>query len=446
MLPSNLNDNATFLNHRPLWPASWVERVGIIGLYLFALSSMASVSAANIGLGLMLLSFIVSSKAWRSMSHEPIFWLCLTLIVYISLRAIWAAQEFPSISNLPMNRAKSWILLFLFFIVGWWLAGDSRHTAIVLVLALAGFTLGILSSPDASLLLSLIPKNVRSGMHYDKAILFGFHCAVMILGLLVFAPRWLRRNRQRAPWVPVFLAIATLVMALFFLQGMIISQSRGVWLAALVVIPVTAFLFHRKSAWQHANGKRRWLLWLLIPAVVTLVAATNWNLIWKRLSPEGQTLTIVLQQGLDKAPLSSSSYRLSMWRFGIEKWSERPIFGWGPGSTQLLVEQEPEKVYPHPSGEPWDHLHSVYVELLLQLGLTGAALVAAIIVLLTKGVVDAYRSNRLPRDLFYFFTACLALTAIYSLTDFRHLQWNWRFFWLLFAGIGFASQMNPASR
>ncbi|MCB1830419.1 MAG: hypothetical protein KDI35_10000, partial [Gammaproteobacteria bacterium] len=101
-----------------------------------------------------------------------------------------------------MNRAKSWILLFLFFIVGWWLAGDSRHTAIVLVLALAGFTLGILSSPDASLLLSLIPKNVRSGMHYDKAILFGFHCAVMILGLLVFAPRWLRRNRQRAPWVP----------------------------------------------------------------------------------------------------------------------------------------------------------------------------------------------------------------------------------------------------
>lgn len=447
MLSADSLENNPPLKHPSRKFGTAIEGVGVVGLYLFAVSAMASVSIANIGLGLMLIGFILSPNAWKAVRKEPIFWLCIILIVYVILRAVWAGHEFPSTSDLQLKRAKSWILLFLFFVVSWWLSLAPKHTPVVLILTLTGFSVGILASSDAPLMMSLVLESTRSGMHYGRPIIFGFHCAVILLGVLLFAPRWLHCDSRHSRWTCFTLYVLTLFLVLFFLRGMIISQSRGVWLAAVIVIPTASILFYRKNVFQGSIKNRRWIMWLFVAAILTLAAAPNLSLIYERISLQSRSLNIIVEQGLENAPRDGVGHRLHMWRFGIEKWSEHPFIGWGPGSTQFLVGKETTAALFNPKdGKPWDHLHSLYVELLLQLGLIGAVLVVAIVALLVKSTLDANKERRLPNDLLFFFISCIALIAIYSLTDFRHLQWNWRFFWLLLAGIGFSSRINPASR
>ncbi|MEW8046739.1 MAG: hypothetical protein AB2805_09625, partial [Candidatus Thiodiazotropha sp.] len=44
------------------------------------------------------------------------------------------------------------------------------------------------------------------------------------------------------------------------------------------------------------------------------------------------------------------------------------------------------------------------------------------------------RRKRVSIYFLAFLMSNFMLIAIYSLTDFRHLHWNWRFYWLIIAG------------
>lgn len=144
---------------------------------------------------------------------------------------------------------------------------------------------------------------------------------------------------------------------------------------------------------------------------------------------------MVLSEGLDQAPLDSSTYRLHLWRFGITKWLERPLVGWGLGMTDPLVQAENAEELKNFGRESFDHLHNAYLELLLQLGVIGYVLVLWQAVLMTVSLIKAARERGLSIHLFSFYMGNFVLNAVYSLTDFRHLHWNWRYYWLILAGV-----------
>ncbi|MET0043061.1 MAG: O-antigen ligase family protein, partial [Candidatus Thiodiazotropha sp. 6PLUC3] len=154
-------------------------------------------------------------------------------------------------------------------------------------------------------------------------------------------------------------AVIVIILAiLFFTQGLIISQSRGVWLAIFFAIP-TIFLtlkFTRQS-------KRQPKVSLLIPlttmgVILALILALNWNTILQRVSSEQQELGVVISEGLNQAPLTSTTYRLHLWEFGLNKWLERPFTGWGPGTTHALVEAEKNPALRDHRDVGFDHLHN----------------------------------------------------------------------------------------
>jgi O-antigen ligase len=416
--------------------AATVEWTGVIGLYLFALFSLLSIAAAHLALAVMLIAFILSPAAWRSMARQPMFWLCLATLLYILLRTAGAVNEFPEADS-TLKHGKGWALLMVFPLTAWWMSRNPTRIPVAISLMLLGFTVGILSTLDPEMLTKIL-RGYRLGFHFNKAIIFGFHCAVALLAIGIFAPLWLSHMQKKSLLQKILLTTAIAIAVLFFAQGLILSKSRGVWLSLILTIPfvlATAYLYR-----THHRPARSGLgpLAIMLVAAAMIAIALNWSAISSRLASENQGLSTVLTQGLDKAPLSSGTFRLHLWRFGLERWGERPLLGLGPGSTKYLLAQENSEALRNPNGPPFDHLHSGYFELLFQLGLIGALLFLACLTLLVRGLLRSYRDGGCSRELMLFLLGNFVLIAVYSLTDFRHLQWNWRFYWLIISGAALA--------
>jgi O-antigen ligase len=209
----------------------------------------------------------------------------------------------------------------------------------------------------------------------------------------------------------------------------------------MVALPAV-LLFLRIGREHGQRYTRRHLVVLTgILLLTSLQLLLNWNTIAQRMQYERQELGVIISEGLEEAPLGSSTYRLHLWKFGLAKWLEKPVFGWGPGTTFEMLEAENDIALKNPDGNSFDHLHNAYLEVLFQLGLTGFVLMAIVGTLLMWSIIQAYRKQCLSSYLQAFLLGNFVLIAVYSLTDFRHLHWNWRFYWLIIAGIAFACSL-----
>jgi O-antigen ligase len=433
-------------------PDSKLEAIGnwsgLIGLYLFSFFALLSIAGANLGLVLMGIGLIFSRRAWRDLFKQPITWLCLLIIIYILVRAVWSLDEISADQDTQINQTRDWVQLFLFFIPAWWMSQSRHRIPISIGLMFSGFAFGMLSALDSETLAQAM-QGVRSGLHFGKPIILGFDCAAAILGLTALGMYWLDEKPDTGGHnTPLRLGLI-LFGLLFYTQGLIISQSRGVWLAILFALPVL-FITLRYAAppHQHRPVRLRYaLISLLVVMAVTL--ALNWNTVSQRVTSETNEWSAIVNEGLDKAPLGSSSYRLHLWKFGLRKWLERPFFGWGPGTTHALVEAENDITLQDPPGSSFDHLHNAYLEVVFQLGMFGIVLVALISGVIMSKLMESYQHKKLSIYFLAFLMSNFTLIAIYSLTDFRHLHWNWRFYWLIIAGATLAiglTQRPPAQR
>ncbi|MCU7919249.1 MAG: O-antigen ligase family protein [Candidatus Thiodiazotropha sp. (ex Epidulcina cf. delphinae)] len=422
-------------------PASKLAKIsdwlGIAGLYLFAFFSLLSIAGANLGLALMIIALALSADAWRRLPRQPLFWLCLLIIGYIALRTVWSTAEIAAAQKTQINQARDWALLFVFFIPAWWLSQSPNRITIVLALMFSGFGLGIIGALDGETL-ARIQQGARSGLHFGKPIIFGFDCAAAILALMTLTAYWLNPQHDHTWGARAVRIGLTVVAMLLFTQGLIISQSRGVWLAILFALPAVFLTLNFGRPAQRRNRHRLRIPFLAILAIIALILSLNWHTISQRLFTERQELGIVVTEGLEKAPLGASTYRLHLWRFGLQKWLERPLLGWGPGTTHILVEAENDIALQDPPGSGFDHLHNAYLEAVFQLGLVGFVLIALICGLMFSMVMESYRQKRLSVYFLAFLLSNFVLIAVYSLTDFRHLHWNWRFYWLIIAAVVYA--------
>ncbi|MES9970797.1 MAG: O-antigen ligase family protein [Candidatus Thiodiazotropha sp.] len=428
--------------------ATQLEKIGnwtgLIGLYLFSFFSLLSIAGANLGLGLMILGLMLSRQALRKLFSQSVTWLSLLIIVYILLRAFWSIGEITAEQETQINQTRDWVQLFLFFIPAWWLSQSVHRIKISITLMFSGFALGMLTALDSETLSHAL-QGVRSGLHFGKPIILGFDCAAAILGLTALGMYWLdaKHSISRSN-LTLNLGLILLGM-LFFTQGLIISQSRGVWLAILFALPML-FLTLRYAAPPRQQNPIRFRYPLLgLMLLMAMILAMNWNTISQRISSESTEWSTIVNEGLDKAPLGSSSYRLHLWQFGLRKWLERPFFGWGPGTTHALVEAENDINLQDPPGSSFDHLHNAYLEVVFQLGMFGIVLVALISGVMISKLMESYRRKKLSVYFLAFLMSNFTLIAIYSLTDFRHLHWNWRFYWLIIAGATLAFGMTHLS-
>lgn len=421
-----------------------VELIGTAGLLIFAFCAFLSTSGVSVGLGLLLVGILLNRSVWTSLTRDPVMILFLVSTAYLVLRTVWAIWEFPDSKELQGDQAWDWFRLWFFLCVAWWINGDLKRLKWVLLLPLIGLLTGAIFylSQDLSILWS----GERTGFHL-RIIAFGLYSSAIILGLLLLAPRiWGKRENLFLFAIRVCLWLIPLVL---MTHGLIIAQSRGAWLAAAVVIPPTVavrYLLLRKH--RGSSPWRRVGFVTLVMILLAMLILTNLSTIRNRIAHEGEMFAALYRGDYDDIPTLGFGVRVQTFRFGMEKWLERPVFGWGPGSTEYLISHSNRPNLMHPDyrrGYAWlDHLHITYLEVLVRFGLVGALLILTVIGFLLKGVWNAYRDKRLPGDYALFFAGAFALTAVWSLSDFRLLHTDWRSYWILLGGSAYGFRLSSA--
>lgn len=426
-----------------------IERVGVAGLLVFALSALAWQPGAQVGLVLVVLIFVLSAAAWRSVARESVFLICAAFAVYVVARGIWAAIESPDFAKQQLDGIVDWLRLLPFICVGWLLARNEDRLGPVLLLALVGFLLGMVTHPNWLRFDEVVSGELRTGFRF-RVIASGLYTSTALLGLVVFAPRLIGTTPGRARiirgvlWVVVLVAITA---------GFVASQTRGAWLALILVLPPVLLLRYRTTlrSVRSWSGRR----WTGIVAVVvvlgTVLAVGMGEVLHRTFVIEGRTIEMLSQGKDDEAPRTSLRYRFHLQRFGLEKWLERPLFGWGPGATSRAMidpAQHPELMHPdrHGASRPLAHFHNTYLEILVRFGLVGAALLGAVAWFLLRGVWAADRSRIMPADCVLFVAGAFGLTAVWSMFNYNVPQYDWRDFAVLIVGAAYAFRLRALAR
>ena len=350
---------------------------------------------------------------WPRLIRFPLFWIGLAMLVYVSIQALnpawifvrndkyWWMQKvlyvtwLPSGVRVPFERWGPW-RMFIIYAATWltvcsiWVGFTRRRSvqALFIViaangLALAGF--GVLQkllsngkmfwfweSPNSSFFASFVYKN-HAGNYLNLAL-------AVTCGLAAwFFLRGLRRMEKSNP-SGVFAFFATCIAI-----AILVSYARGATVAMLVflVCCVGVFVVHQLLM---KNTTRKPIVAVMLMIVFgffmkTGLEALNSREAWSR-----------LRQGIMEEDVSLESRRVAR-EASLDMAKDYWVQGAGAGSFRFLFtlyQQHYPSIY-HADGTQlfWEHAHNDILEIALEQGVAGLALIFAaggyLAVLLTRG-------------------------------------------------------------
>lgn len=411
-------------------------------LLIFAFSAWSLTSLANLTLALLILLFLTDIPSHREqLRRDPAFLLLIGVVLTTSLLALRAGWDFPSTVPDQLHGIKAWASPFLFVIIAWWLRRDPSLSWTLMGSAILGLVFGVLRKTDWS----LIPR-VLDGMRYDfgyAALGLAFIASVMLMGLFVFHGRFIRMrlSGRPRPWLGWLLWISGVA---FLLVLLLVTQSRGAALslaiaAVLYVIIQTGDALRRGNQWRRQAWRALVSAALIVTLAVLLLWATK-----ERQVHDWQELTVGSESELSYS--GSVATRLNLWKLGTQVFAERPLLGFGPGtsSTEFLVPQRIVSVddYQFANAPHWSHLHSVALEVVTRFGLAGLLIAALLLAILLRTHLLLNSDPRVPDDLRVFLILGSVMLLLYCLYDFRLVNVDIRFFCILFLGIAYSFHLE----
>jgi O-antigen ligase len=432
---------------------AWAAWAGRIGLFAFALFYQLNATVAYVGLALTGLAFLRQAGQWMPrLKRDPVVWAYLGLVLYLAGYALWAAQAFPETAVAQSTAFGCWMHWLAFIPAGWAFFMERQRLGLLLLLLAAGVLARILiHMPWGDL--AHIAQWPRIGFGLVETV-FAPLAGVTALGVLMLGPRL---AAQASPWRRgVFAGLGLAALALL-LEALVLTQTRGVWLAAAAVFPPALAFRYRDWLRGHALKSRRGLAVLGLALVLGGVfVQQNAGFFIKRFESERleahpSTHKEWVAGGKQVVMTTSIGYRLILWRVGAEKWLQRPWLGWGPGSSEWLLRQTDNPLLNQdvklPDGTEFSlhlpHLHSLYLEALVRFGVLGALLFFALPLLLLRGVWKACAEGRIPWDYACFLLAGWGFTAVAAAFDFQIFKFAWRNYCVIWAALSYAAYLEP---
>ncbi|WGL15991.1 O-antigen ligase family protein [Microbulbifer bruguierae] len=393
----------------------WLQITGALALLVYgffgiSVDSLPDKAAQLANLcGLILLAFCARPVDGVSLRHSGILWLAVAAIgvSLISWIGSWVMHPQWAESSFKVHRLTNWFAMIPLAVL---LGGQVRNVYLLWGLAL----LGLLISPWVSgggwreWQQGFAGVRVDFGLHNAQhtAMLFG----TATLGLLAFAPAILRRRRWAWPlrlgWL---LALATSVCAV------ILTQTRGVWVGMLPALLISAcaatVALHR-----HFRSHRRYVI-AASAATCGAAALVGYlslgDVVSHRLAYEQNTIALAQQGELAQLPYTSTGIRLHTWAEAMHWIGKHPLVGWGGNGRSLIFDHSsnlPDDIKQH-----FGHLHNSYLDLMVNFGLLGLLLLAALVYWLMNRCLRYYRAGLLSGNNLVF---CLSFTVFFGVINF----------------------------
>ena len=339
--------------------------------------------------------------------HMAVF-LMIAFSLWVALGASWGPDPTYAVTKALAFAALSLGALAMVWCgVAWGKAADAwlLGTAICLLVTWFGVLLG--------------PEALQEQMSYGGGSIRGLPVArvsgpfphpnmfgdyLVVSGAIL----WVRWGALRDAWGWGAVAAAWL------LAGTLLMTFSSAWLGAGVLMAAIGLLTVRQRGGRLAFQKKRPGPFLLVVAGVLLFTMTLAGLVF----PMGVDLLGV--------SFTASGIRPGIWSSALEAFKEAPIGGVG-ASPYIALAVDP--LDPASPIQLWD-AHNIYLSILGQFGLVGAALLGGAIVVLTSTLVRAGATRRHAVLLVALLAAAIHGVAIAN-EEFRHL-------WALLGLIGLA--------
>jgi len=438
-------------------------------LYLLALALFLAPAGVAAALVLLWVGFLGALLArWQGPKHaitglarmHPLVWIAAVLALYCLAQTL-LLQLLSDGGPMPqLGDAMDWARIVVFVPAAYAIAARRERLPLLLLLALTGLIGGMLIRMDWALLLDAPGRflSARDGFGFG-AIAFGLYSGTALLGLIVLRRRCWQDAQGRPRWARIVLWLVAVALVL---QGLVMSGSRGAWLAMLAGLAAVLWLERRQdpmarsaSAPSTSSLRARLLVVLVGTALLALLLANSGRVL-ERFAEELDTVQALATGEIAYDRDSSLSLRLHAQLFGLQAWSERPWLGWGAGTTRSLMDASGELALRSPEGVVLKHLHNTYLEAAVQLGLGGLVLFLALhlglIGLVARRFLSADDASTgdSDRDCLIFLVAALVLLLVWDLFDYRLVRQDWRGYWTLLAGaalsFGVRSGLRPRMR
>lgn len=277
-----------------------------------------------------------------------------TLMTWAAVGAAWAFRPVDALNLVARLAALSAAGIGLLFTAA---ALDNRHRLIAHNAALAGIAIAFAMLFTGFFYSEATGKSLWGTFYFDPlTTLNNGAVTISLLTWPVFALLW-RRGWQ---WT------AGIVAAMIF--GILLFLSSGAALLALVA-GGTGFLL------VYSLRKRGAVAIAVIIALLVMGSPQVVGL----LLPLGKAQTTATELP------PSARHRLTMWAFAVEKINEKPIWGWGMDASRSIP-QEDRRLAPNMEIMPL-HPHNAFLQARLELGLPGAAIIAALLGIIFADVI-----------------------------------------------------------
>jgi O-antigen ligase len=392
----------------------WIEGVGVIGLFIFAFGIFFKDRTANSGILIMGIAFILIFRPMgKSLIRDPLLIFGSFFFLFVSIQAFRAIITFDGYQVMIVNRMFLYGCVFLLiFIVSFWLHQAKEKRDWLLFTFLAGFLAQIIRKGEWVNFMevaSLYWTGVKRAGFGSPVNRFGLWSAIVLLACALFHKR-LWGCSGKNPWCGMRV-IFWLFMCAVSAMGTVFSQSRGVWLAAAIVIPLSVFylLYITKQLRFKAIA-------LLAIIAISFALLTNLpEIIERRVFSGEEDYKEVIQGSIDfqaktvSDNIKAISERLIIYKYFLEKWKERPLIGYGPGVSEILLKRANNE---YGQISRYNHFHNIALDILIQLGCVGLVLYAGGFYIVIRQLIRGRQRGQVELDYYLFVAAGFTLFAI----------------------------------
>ncbi len=400
----------------------WTNKLSLAGIYLLAFFCFLSPPVVVLAEVLLLVAALLD---WRhSVAVLRTFYgrLFIAFVVLALLSAAWASQTFGYTGS-QFEQAGDYIQMSLFWLAGWAVYRQQIRLEWVFAVLVAGMLLSLVIHFPYGHIEALLAARERFGFGSIHSIQLGTYLAVLSVGLVVALSRLLAgRGHSMRRWLLAALVLSVLAV---FLMALMMTWSRGAWLAFVAgVIFVGLFKLLQLLRRGRMGLRHVALLTGALSLAVLLVTTLGAEKITHRLMAESDIYQRILAGDIENIPKTSVGWRVHMQVFAWQRFWERPLLGWGPYTKQVIDNSD--------LGLPWGHLHNGYWEVLLRFGLVGGVLFAAGIGWLVRGLWLSYRRDAGEEPIMLGVLGGFLALAVWAMIDYKFTGWeNTALLWLL---------------
>lgn len=421
--------------------------LGLFGFYWYTLTLFLGPDGHLISIVLLLIAFFAYwiRRIWPELRYCSLFWLALAITMYIILRTFFAYIEFPETRayQIEMGLQLTHLGGLATLLLVPWLSEENKmfRADWILILITISYLGNIYLVLDWSQIWAMISP--YKSFYINHELRFnpnsaGLLSGIILLALLSFGLRWLGLIKQNkgllACLVAFFLWIAAIWIFVFITLS---SDSRSGWIAMSIVFPFSIGVL----IYYYFNKSQKFLNTSIIFLICIFVAIfiAGWHQsdrIIHEFTKESETLTKLAHLNFNNLPQHSVGKRISLWKTGNELFAKRPIFGWGPGTIRHLIH-----VNANPTTKHLNDLHSVPLQLLVQIGIVGTLLFMALIILAMIEIIRAGKEKYIPIELTIFLLGSLSMYIIFTTINFPFHMEQFRYMFLIILSFSFSSQL-----